>query len=893
MSAPRAPRLDPLALPPATTGRFLLLLATAVASSAYVYAWLVERLQIVSDAPGQCVQLARANQPRLTARALVDWYGDCVVWASLQQATVVISMVVIFAVATGAIFLALPRLLTRRLKPLASYVDHRDIGHVARQVLTFVGEERGRKTIDVYVDEEYGRGADRAFGRFGRYRIALDIGSLGQAASNPDDPRLWSILRHEIAHIRNRDIDLTYLAIASWWGFLLAVALPFVVVAVNAPSQLWSFSWRLAILLALLWLVRAALLRSREFYADVRSAQTADHEQALVATMDAVARGRPTRAARWLGFLRYHPEPLHRLGVLHSGRRMFMLSPGTAAATGALVGLAYPPASLLLSLTLPDRLYERGWVVGLVFGGLVAAAMTGSVWRAALWGAVHADQRAVRALPAAGAFTAGLLLAQLTTPRLPVGGWGEVFLRSPPVALALGALLFLLGYVYLRWTLLCAGNWLPVVGSPRGAYRFGVVQSGLVVGVWLAAWFQMVELMVGGRATWTMLVVVLVIAVANPVTVLSIGWACGYALATWQTKRMRDRSRKRRWWRVHDGTAPVLPGVRPPLGVVYLGAAAIVGGYYLAVLPFYPDLRAALVFRNDLLDAPMSAVWPILRIVGYPALAVVVAASLGLGLLVGGRRRTGQAVATAGACLLLSAVGLQFVMLVHLTRAYPFLPDVFTLLSGLSHLELGADLPGNRPRNAALGLLVLALLCAALVAGIPAAILGSAIRALATRRRPVAPPERRRPPGRPLWAAVVLALPLVALWAGLGYLAWTEWRVSDSVVVDDSVDFRAVEQVLKLPWPTVALEQACTGIVELLVGTDLADVTASGDLVLVMAHTALYALHSDDATLRTFGEDIADSLRTSAIRQAARGVAAAAHYCVTAVNFAPTSAAGG
>ncbi len=34
-------RLNPHALPPATTGRFLLLIATALASSVQVYAWMV------------------------------------------------------------------------------------------------------------------------------------------------------------------------------------------------------------------------------------------------------------------------------------------------------------------------------------------------------------------------------------------------------------------------------------------------------------------------------------------------------------------------------------------------------------------------------------------------------------------------------------------------------------------------------------------------------------------------------------------------------------------------------------------------------------------------------------------------------------------------------------
>src|SRR5262245_7375040 len=111
-------RLDPHALPPATTGRFLLLIATAIASSAYVYAWLVERLEHVSGAPRRCADIARADAGRVLPDELIDWYNGCVVWASVQEASLVGLMMLIFCGITVVIYLALPRLLTRRLRPL-------------------------------------------------------------------------------------------------------------------------------------------------------------------------------------------------------------------------------------------------------------------------------------------------------------------------------------------------------------------------------------------------------------------------------------------------------------------------------------------------------------------------------------------------------------------------------------------------------------------------------------------------------------------------------------------------------------------------------------------------------------------------------------------------------
>src|SRR5439155_2730113 len=92
--------------------------------------------------------------------------------------------------------------------------------------------------------------------------------------------------------------------------------------------------------------------------------------------------------------------------------------PGVAAATGALVGLAYPPAKFLADLLLPDRLYEPGWLCGLVFGLLVATVLAGAAWRAALWAAAGQD-RSVRTMPAAAAFTGALLLALIASTQLP------------------------------------------------------------------------------------------------------------------------------------------------------------------------------------------------------------------------------------------------------------------------------------------------------------------------------------------------------------------------------------------------------------------------------------------------------------------------------------------
>src|SRR5688572_53696 len=102
------PRLNPFALPPATAGRFLLLVATAVAASVQIYGWLVARLPTVSAAPARCVDTARQVVGTVPPDQLIDWYDRCEVWASVREARFVGLMIAVFAAVTVAIYFAMP-----------------------------------------------------------------------------------------------------------------------------------------------------------------------------------------------------------------------------------------------------------------------------------------------------------------------------------------------------------------------------------------------------------------------------------------------------------------------------------------------------------------------------------------------------------------------------------------------------------------------------------------------------------------------------------------------------------------------------------------------------------------------------------------------------------------
>ena len=143
-----------------------------------------------------------------------------------------------------------------------------------------------------------------AFGPPGRRELAFTGGLVPLAVRDP--PAFRSIVLHELAHIRNRDVDLAYYAIGIWRALVVVAIIPFVVTLLDEllsdPGIVGSFGWRLLALVPLVYLVRAGILRAREHDADVRASThepeirrvlgaAADAERQLSSTRDTLAHG--------------------------------------------------------------------------------------------------------------------------------------------------------------------------------------------------------------------------------------------------------------------------------------------------------------------------------------------------------------------------------------------------------------------------------------------------------------------------------------------------------------------------------------------------------------------------------------------------------------------------
>lgn len=214
------------------------------------------------------------------------------------------------------------------------------------------------------------------FGLPRRRALAISTGLVVRYHTDPAAFR--SIVLHELAHLRNRDIEPTYLALTLTAAFGLVLA---------AYSGQWLISSRVldsfvlgpllqALLLGVLaLLLLAALVRSREFQADARVGQWEGERTAL----PRVLRDMPVPPRRALAVLRaLHPTPVQRVRGLSGSMLPFGLGYWGGAAVGLTVTVTLMGLWGLSILWSPIILPV--WMSPIP-GALVAAVVVVGRWR--------------------------------------------------------------------------------------------------------------------------------------------------------------------------------------------------------------------------------------------------------------------------------------------------------------------------------------------------------------------------------------------------------------------------------------------------------------------------------------------------------------------------------
>lgn len=401
----------------------------------------------------------------------------------------------VLALVAGALYHLQPRFMVRRGRMAGLDLAAPESARLAAH-LESLAAVAGLRRAPRYVVDPVNRHADGlAFGGW-RYRaVCLNAGLI--ALLSRDEAAFRAIVLHELAHLRNRDVGITYATIAMWRSFILVTILPWVVFNLDpflATSQ-WTYPpfgpagppmaqrfktlWPVVVWAVLILLTRNAVLRMRERYADVRTEIWLDSPEPWLPVPDQAAGHR----VRWW---HTHPAPAARLAALRAPHTLVRPGFGELFAAGTAISLFWyylqiatnqiedSPGSTAMSV--------QRWAAVV----LVALMVTVAVRRAAVYLREGGRGRALLArvgLAIALGLLAGNLLTNLYSTRLG-GGPGSISLVQPAALISdTGLVLACVAVCYV------AGAYLRVPAAAEGWGKRAATLSVLVAGVgWLAWW---------------------------------------------------------------------------------------------------------------------------------------------------------------------------------------------------------------------------------------------------------------------------------------------------------------------------------------------------------------------------------------------------------------------
>jgi Zn-dependent protease with chaperone function len=339
-----------------------------------------------------------------------------------------------------------------------------------------------------------------AFGPRRRRRVGL---SGGLVMSHYTDPPLFrAVLLHELAHLRNRDVTLTYVALSMTWAFAATAFVPNAVITLARKPNLSDVLLTMVevgtfALCAVLTL--AAILRAREFYADVRSATWHRDSQ-----LGAILEGAPP-IPRWRRLTSTHPDPQKRARLLKSTDELFVFGTGDAFGIGVSAGIISMFSALILSPLMSPLTIGVPLLISMPFASCAIAV---GVWRAAFL-ALMRGQTSVPLYRTAFATAAGGIVGFVTIPFfgttmiasgfgganpdiLKLGGVGPGMILAVFLLFSVAVLLVVAVAlaVNLAWIEATARYWLraTLVGKcPRSIALAVCIASAFAANVWVVA----------------------------------------------------------------------------------------------------------------------------------------------------------------------------------------------------------------------------------------------------------------------------------------------------------------------------------------------------------------------------------------------------------------------
>ncbi len=521
----RLPRLNPFAFPSDTSFRFALLVVLVFAASTSMYSNLsfVFSTENLKDIAGCALEAIRAHGidvhaltqrdigEKLLTADFMSGVAPCMESFFESQGPWMINGVALLLVVAGAIYWTFPAWIIRR------------------RGLVLLGAEDAPEVLAYLANLCHEAGLSRhprfmwnplkptstalAFGRFARCYVALSGGLVSQFYT--DQPGFRAIVLHELAHLRNADVNKTYLTVALWWAFVVTALVPCVAGLLwrtlfsrdIVSSYVFGFAWRGFALTALVYLTRNAVLRTRELYADVRASVWEGPCGRLGQILEALPR---IQGGWWRRLWHVHPDPGERRRAVVDTSRLFHLSFWDALAIGIAYRALVPSLSFFIQFALIGTLFSASpdareqalgmmsvlpqvTAIGSVFlVSLVAGAVGLGVWRATFAALMRGETPRDAGRLGIG-LALGLLLGDIQSlpgsvpapesffhiaasmPKHPAFFYGSKLLLS---ALLMASLVLLF-----KWVAAGASAWLEIAlnsRSPRPVYTVGLILAALL-----------------------------------------------------------------------------------------------------------------------------------------------------------------------------------------------------------------------------------------------------------------------------------------------------------------------------------------------------------------------------------------------------------------------------
>jgi Zn-dependent protease with chaperone function len=510
-------RLNPFVFLSATNTRFLLLIIAIIGITLAVYSGVYtnhiydqETLQEVKQQTSTCISqlepfsgtlqksIESGNLNLLDSRNS-DW-NQCVnSFNTITQKSSLFALVIVVLLLgfSGIICYFLPLLMIRKEKMVA--LENQSQLEEVISYLEDLCRQVGLLSLPKFLLKPTSRAiGGRVFGFWKRYYLVLPTGLI--ILYDKDREAFRSILLHELSHLKNQDVDRTYFSIVG--GFIFITAILFAAIFTWKGDYFYIIP-RITAFALLIYLLMTSVIRSREFYADIRASLYSSLESiqyllnfppqkksfkwksTLISLLDRIPKFKQNKVEYLQSLFQFHPSTFERYQVLEFPEKLCHFNFWEAVSIGLITASAFDSVSILIVPILTKLLVHiklnflpEPFIAWFFFSPLIVGIIGLGIWREAYVSLVNNDFNYERSGKLGLGLGLGLIVGGILSPYnqdvvkiTVVSIWHQPLITATWTFLWNILLLVLLYYLF-KWIAVCASTWVKVSVTYKSIFSF-------------------------------------------------------------------------------------------------------------------------------------------------------------------------------------------------------------------------------------------------------------------------------------------------------------------------------------------------------------------------------------------------------------------------------------